>query len=63
MVLGKEELQTDSSEPGEEAGVAASNPARDIPEQNETDNLEKNQIRTFKPQPIKVVFLNRCSFN
>ena len=41
VVLGKEELQTDSSEPGEEAGVAASNPARDVPEQNETDNLEK----------------------
>ena len=41
MVLGQEELQADSSEPGEEAGVAASNPARDVSEQNETDNLEK----------------------
>ena len=41
MVLGKEELQADSSEPGEEAGVAASNPARDVSEQNETDNLEQ----------------------
>ena len=51
MVLGQEELQADSSEPGEEAGVAASNPARDVPEQNETDNLEKqsdeNPIQHF----------------
>ena len=47
MVLGKEELQAESSEPGEEAGVAASNPARDIPEQNETDNLENKSDKNI----------------
>ena len=60
MILSEKQFEADTPKPGEEARVAASDPARDVPEQDIADNLWMQEAWLLEVAviPVRVVALH-----